>query len=529
MSTITNLLQQRFSDSADSIAIYVKRNGHYEGLRWRQVQLDVERYAARFVDLGLSAGDRVAQYAENRYEWIVADLAMHSLGIVHVPIHATLSGPQVIQQVAHSEASLLIVASDALYDQVKELPLPVGTRVLTHDASLHVERFDDATLQPISAAEAAQYRSRVSPTSLATILYTSGTTGEPKGVMLNQRNLVTNARGTHQTIQQTRDDLTLAFLPLSHVFARTCDLYVWIVSGGKLALAESRDTIVSDAQAIRPTIITGVPYFFSSLQRILEVQGRADRPNQVNELLGGNMRFANSGGAALPADLYDFFAKQGTPIYQGYGLTESSPVISASGVTIDRRGAVGKPIPGVEVKIADDGEVLTRGDHVMQGYWNNQAATAEIIRDGWLHTGDLGRLDEDGFLYITGRKRDLIVTATGMNISPGYLEALLVAEPTIAQAMILGDNRRFLAALIVPDHEYVNQHEDVHSEEQLYQLIEQRIYERLATRAKYEQVVKFRLLDHPFSMERGEVTAKRSLRRDVIEDHYADEIAELYQ
>jgi len=529
MDTLPRLILRRFSESANLPALHAKTAGEYQARTWLEVSQDVRRFAAKLLTYGLQPGDRVAQFSENRYEWILTDLAMQLLGLVHVPIHSTLAGRQVVDQVTHSGSTVLLVSSPDLLQKIDGLNLPSEVRVAVYDAAPHVDVFDDQATEPLSNEEVQQRAHDVGVESLATVLYTSGTTGEPKGVMLNQRNLTTNAVYTNEAIGQDHSHLRLCFLPLSHIFARTCDLYTWIVGGAQLALVESRETTVADAQAIRPTVLNGVPYFFSSIKQSLEIAGVADQPNIVKNTLGGRLKYCCSGGAALPPDLFDYYREQGTPILQGYGLTESSPVISVSTPSANRRGASGKPIQGVEVSIADDGEVLTRGDHVMCGYYKNEPATREIIRDGWLHTGDWGHLDDDGFLFITGRKKELIVTATGKNISPSYVEALLVEDPTISQALVIGDDRRFLSALIVPDRTYIEKHEPtVKTDEDLQALMAARIKTRLAACAKHEQIAKFTLINRPFSIERGELTAKLSLRRDTIAQNFSKEIEAMY-
>ena len=390
MDMLPQWILNRFSSSADLPAIHVKTADGYTAKTWKQVSDDARRYAAKLLSYGLKPGDRVAQFSENRYEWILTDLALQLLGLVHVPIHSTLAGSQVVEQVTHSGSTVLLVSSDMLWQKIAGLPLPSGTHMASYEVTQQLNMFDDVSIEPLAIDETQQRARDVQAESLATILYTSGTTGEPKGVMLNQRNLTTNAVYTSHIMEQDQSDLRLCFLPLSHIFARTCDLYTWIVSGAQLALAESRESIVNDAQLLHPTVMNGVPYFFSSIKRSLEVAGVADQPDMVKQTLGGRLKYCCSGGAALPPDLFDYYQQQGTPILQGYGLTESSPVISVSSPTENRRGASGKPIEGVEVAIAEDGEVLTRGDHVMCGYYKNDAATREVIRDGWLHTGDWG-------------------------------------------------------------------------------------------------------------------------------------------
>jgi long-chain acyl-CoA synthetase len=369
--------------------------------------------------------------------------------------------------------------------------------------------------------------------SLATILYTSGTTGEPKGVVLSQANLVSNATGTAAALPQFADDTRLCFLPLSHIFARTCDLYTWIVCGGLLALAESRDTVLADCDALHPTLLNGVPYFYQRIQRYLVEQGLAGKPEHLKRLLGGRIRACCSGGAALPDYLFDFFVERGVPLLQGYGLTESSPVITVSSLEHHRRGTVGRCIPEVEVRISSDGEILTRGPHVMVGFWRNDEATREVVRDGWLHTGDLGELDSDGFLRITGRKKEIIVTAAGKNIVPAYIESLLCNDPLIDQAFVVGDDRNYLGALIVANQDQINAAVrtagvDRNRRDVKRELIGESISRQLANVSYHEQVRTFTLLPRAFSIDQGEMTPKLSLRRGVIAEHFAAEIESLY-
>ena len=340
------------------------------------------------------------------------------------------------------------------------------------------------------------------------------------------------------------DDLRLCWLPLSHIFARTCDLYTWLVHGCQLALAASREQIIAHCGMLHPTLLNGVPYFFEKVCRSLTEAkkiGPAEPggPTHLQKLLGGNMRACCSGGAALPDHVAEFFWREGMPLVQGYGLTESSPVITTCTPDRYKLGTVGPAIEGVEVKIADDGEILTRGPHVMLGYWQRPADTAEAIRDGWLHTGDLGELDSDGFLRITGRKKELIVTAGGKNIAPAFLEGLLASEPLIYQALVIGDARNYLTALIVPRSRCAASGN--------YFAANSRDLGRRGARASgsagslstthrrlsgnvsaCEQIQRFKLLPRGFTVENEEQTPTLKLRRSVIEEHFAAEIAALY-
>jgi long-chain acyl-CoA synthetase len=487
-------------------------------------------------------GDRVALVSENRWEWLVADLAIQALGAIHVPIHAGMSPQQTAWEIADCHPRVVILSTP---EQVARLAvvaekLPRETQFLCFDAcegKLAGRPIEVLSAKPMDSVQVV--RATVNPADVATIIYTSGTTGEPKGVMLTQANLASNAQGVLDAFGSKRHDHRLNVLPLSHIYARTCDWYVSIVAGTQMAIAESRDSVLSDLQLIRPNVINAVPYFYDKLRRVLEEKGLAHQSGALARLLGGGIEMCNSGGAALPDHVFDYFEQQGIKLRQGYGLTETSPVITLSTEEIYRRGSAGKVIPGVEVKIAEDDEILTRGPHVMAGYYHDPIGTAEVLQAGWLHTGDLGRLDDDGFLFITGRKKELIVTAVGKNVAPAIIEGLLSSEPLIAQAMVVGDGRNYLAALIVPNPEALRAliaadkiafctPTEALTHPTILAHYEQRIYAALAGLSSSEQVRRFVLLSRGFLPERGELTSKLSLRRDVIASHFSDEIESLY-
>ena len=549
--TLAEMFLRRVDIAPDHSAFHIKRDGAYHALTWRQVSDDVCRVAAALRQLGVCSGDRVIQVSDNRYEWIVVDLAIQLVAAVHVPVHATLSGQQIAWQIVDSEARLVVLSCDEqagkLQDHAEEfsaaLELLSFERCTATIGNATIPTIEDA-VATISPSEAKDVRDTAliegNSDALATILYTSGTTGEPKGVMLTQRNLVSNAVATCSAFQMDRTDVRLGFLPLSHVFARTCDLYTWIARGSQLALADSRESVLADCALLKPTVLNGVPYFFEKVYRWLTEDDVAVDDGILRSALGGNIRLCASGGAALPDHVCQFFHDNGVPLLQGYGLTESSPVITLSTLSAWRPGTVGRTLPGVEVSIAEDGEILTRGPHVMAGYWKNPAATAEVIRDGWLHTGDIGALDADDFLQITGRKKELIVTSGGKNIAPTYLESRLTEDALILQALVVGDGRKFLTALIVPDPDRLKAeiasrsiavysaaaalgHPDVQS------LYADRIRERLADLSHFEQIGRFTLMDRGFTIESGEMTPKLSLRRKVIEANCAELIEGMYE
>jgi long-chain acyl-CoA synthetase len=548
--TIPRLFLDQLTHRADRVTLHVHRQGEWHALSWQQIADDVFRLAAVLREAGVGRGDRVVQFSENRLEWILADLAIHLLGAIHVPIHSSLTGAQAALQVKHSGAAIVLVSNPELTAKLAEVAkdLPAALQLFSYEAvdrevsfSLddlwsRVQNVDSQAHREAIIAAAEQ----VTSDEPATILYTSGTTGQPKGVVLSQGNLSSNALATRLAINVDEDDLALNFLPLSHVFARTCDLYVWLCSRSQLALARSRETVIPDCAALRPTVLCGVPYFYDKVRRYLTDSEQTDKPDGLRQLLGGRIRFCCSGGAALPDHVFDFFAARDVPLLQGYGLSETSPVISASTEQQVRRGASGCAVDGVTVRIADDGEILTKGPHVMLGYYKDPEETSRVVRDGWLHTGDLGRVDEDGFVYITGRKKEILVTSGGKNILPVQLETLLTEDPLILQAVVIGDGRDYLTALIVPDWEvlsgeiarlgiHVDPPEQTRVHPEVVELVGQRIRQRLSIVSHYEQVQRFTLLPRAFSIESGELTPKLSLRRKVIEASYAHQIEQMYR
>ena len=517
---------------------------------WGELDELVHRWTAALHDLGVRRDDRVVLWSENRVEWIVCDLAIQNLLALHVPLHNTLSGRQAIDQIRHCGATFVLLAG---CDQLKKLKscrmeLPRDTTWLSFDAVRSRQIVDVRHISALAAAsdpevgrqladESTYLRDEDAPT---TILYSSGTTGKPKGVVLSQRNLVSNALDVVEAFGEQPIDTRLCFLPLSHVFSRTCDLYTWLARGSHLALARSHHTIIDDCKRFAPTLINGVPYFFERVRQKLIEAGVADEPDKLREVLGGKIRGCCSGGAALPIETFDFFESRGVPLLQGYGLTESSPVISLSTLDIRKRGTAGRPLNSVEVSITDDGEILTRGPHVMLGYWQDDAATHEVIRDGWLHTGDLGAIDDEGYLCITGRKKEIIVTRTGKNIFPTHIESLLCRDPFILQALVIGNNRKYLTALIVPDPDvlkaeiksrrlFVFRRKTAVSHPKILALYRQRIDRQLADQSRHEQICRFRVLDHGFTPNNGYLTPKLSLRRELILRDFADEIESLYE
>jgi long-chain acyl-CoA synthetase len=527
----------------------------FHSLTWNELAHEVRRLAAGLRRAGVKPGDRVAQVSENRYEWILVDLAVHLARGVHVAVHASLSGPQIAWQIADSGACLVLLSTS---EQAQKLAadgvsLPHGLQFFSYESvEAEIARQHVLPLTELFAAigkhgadpivrEALE---QTKPADMATILYTSGTTGEAKGVMLSHANLTSNAAGCCAAFETTVEDIRLSWLPFSHIFARTCDLYTWLMRGSQLAVVEDREKIIAGCGLIKPTLLNGVPYFFERVYRHLTQAGKLGPiapggQTHLQQLLGGKIRACCSGGAALADHVAECFWQQAVPLVQGYGLTESSPVITTAAPDNNKIGTVGRAIEGVEVKIADDGEILTRGPHVMLGYWQQPEETAQAIRDGWLYTGDLGQLDADGYLRITGRKKELIVTAGGKNIAPVFLEGLLTQEPLILQAMVLGEGRKYLTALIVPNPdtlraEIIARQIPVRSAAEalahpaVLDLYRQRINACLAGVSTCEQIQRFALLPRGFTIEQEELTPTLKVRRSIVQQHFAHEIEALY-
>ncbi|MCE9607961.1 MAG: AMP-dependent synthetase/ligase [Planctomycetia bacterium] len=525
--------------------IWFRRDGEVVELAWQDVGWDAARFAAALRKLGVVRGNTVALASPNRYEWIVCDLAILSIGAIHVPIHASLSGPQMRFQIEDCRAKVVVVAGDEQASKLAGVGAISDVCYAAFDPT--TVRVNDAPIpRLVEIAEGCDDESTfvsVAATEPATILYTSGTTGEPKGVVLSHGNLTTNAEAMVRGFQRDEVDRRMNLLPLSHVFARTCDVYTWIVGGSELALADTPQTALADCATFRPTLLNGVPYFYERVMRRLIESGKSEVPGALKQLFGGRMRHCCSGSAPLPEHVASFYAEHGVLLTQGYGLTESSPVITMSTPTIHRVGTVGQAIERAEVRIADDGEILTRGPHVMLGYWNRPKETAAALKNGWLHTGDLGMLDADGFLRITGRKKELIVTSGGKKIVPSMVEAAVTADPLFRQAVVVGDGRNYLTALLVPCRATLAsalataagesadgnvERPDLLQRAEVRALVEDRLRACLAHLSPYEQVRRFVLLEQEFSVERGELTLTLKLRRAQIAANYATQIERLY-
>jgi long-chain acyl-CoA synthetase len=532
-ATIIAALRQRVTEDAECPALLVDRGSGYEWLTWWQIASDVDTAAAALRHLGIATSEHVALLGGNQYEWLISDLALQLLGAVSVPFHASLTPAQIASQLVHGDVHWALVADETQLARLSASEASLQAAIAWQPVSPQARtalQFPVSDWRELIAAQAAPEvlsvaDATVEPDALATIIYTSGTTGDPKGVMLSHGNLAFNAWATWTSFDNPRSERRFGLLPWSHAFARTCDLYAWIVSGTQLIVGRSRETAIADIQATQPTYMNGVPYFFQKVQRGLEAAGAGDQSGAARKFLGGQLRACCSGGAPLPTSTFDFYQRQGLPVLEGYGMTEASPVIATCTERDFRPGSVGRPLRDVEVRIAGDGEVLTRGRHVMLGYYKDPAATSETLHEGWLHTGDLGRLDADGFLYLTGRKKELLALSTGRKVSPALLEALLTQDPLIEQAVVVGEGEKELGALVVVNRSLAETDDAAALRERL-----QTIFARLLSeRPPHEQIRRFAILPQPLTQETGELSAKQSLCRTVIATRHAERIAALFR
>ncbi|HWP82229.1 MAG TPA: long-chain fatty acid--CoA ligase [Bacteroidota bacterium] len=571
-----------------------KVQGKYEGISFQHYRRNVELFTLGLASLGISKGDRVAIIAENRPEWVVADMAIVTLGAVNVPIYPTLTPKQIEFIFNDAGVKLAIVSNMFQLNKVQKIKGDVKT---LERAVIMNEKVDGAESYVLGFTKVyklgeefeknhgtffADRLAEPKPSDLLTIIYTSGTTGNPKGVMLTHNNLVSNIKAAAAVIPFGPDDVLLSFLPLCHSFERMAGYYTAMACGATVAYAESVETVRDNLLEVRPTIVTTVPRLFERIHGRIMKQlesappirqkifhwavevgkeyARAKRSGSIpaglkvkhalaaklvysklKERTGGRIRFFVSGGAALPKQLGEFFEAVGITIIEGYGLTETSPVLTVNRLDDYKFGTVGKPIPGVEIKIAEDGEILAKGPNIMVGYYNNRAATDEVIdKDGWFHTGDVGMFDPEGHLMITDRKKHLFVSSGGKNIAPQPIENLFLESKYIDQFVLIGDGRMYLTALIVPEFdllkEYARSNEILFRDEsdlvvkpeirELYQKEVDRIQKDLP---HFERVRRFELLPATLTIENGEMTPTMKIKRKVVEQKFQAMIEKMYE
>jgi long-chain acyl-CoA synthetase len=566
-----------------------RRDGRWDAISSQEFLRRVAGLSTAFVELGVKPGDRVGLFSANRPEWHTADFAITGAGGVTVPVYFHESPERMTYILKHCGAKAVFVAGPAqlrkLLNVRKELPGLEQIVVADVEPDVPAECLRYETLiAGASATDVSSYRLRVSrvlTSQLASIIYTSGTTGEPKGVMLTHSNFCSNVTDLGDDFRlDPASDVALSFLPLAHVYGRTLD-YIYIFQGATLAYVESVDAVAQALLEIRPTVTAAVPRFFEKIYvRIMEqgskntglkktifnwamdvvrratpwraCSGPASLALKLEWKLadilvykkirlgtGGRLRIISSGGAPLSKDLAEFFWTVGIPIYQGYGLTETSPIVS-SNYPQNRVGSSGKPIANVQVRIADDGEILVNGPCVMQGYYKNPGATREVLsEDGWFSTGDIGYVDKDNYLFITDRKKDLIKTAAGKFVAPQPIENALKTSPYILNAMVVGDKRKFIVALIVPNPATVSaklaeqgirfsSNDEMVAHPAVHLLIDAEVKRLTVHLAQYETIKRFALLPEDFTFDNGSLTFTLKLKRRVVEQQYRDVIESLY-
>jgi long-chain acyl-CoA synthetase len=616
--TILESLRSRIASHPHAPALMRKYQGSWESLSWAEYGSAAQEIARGLAALGIQPGDRVGLLSATRIEWTIADVGILATGAICVPVYPSSTADDTVYILGHSGVKLVIVENQALYDKFgKERGgrLPAGLPVVFIDAAGKPgPAAPKAPGSPGPAPEApaspsgspghaadglmtladlkalgrsstedmiGRACSRVSPEDVATIVYTSGTTGMPKGAVLTHGNLVAECQGLGPSMRLSPADITLAFLPLAHIFARMLH-FAGIHLGYTTAYAESMERVIDNLAEIRPTFVAAVPRLFekiygrvmsqidsaSGMRRKLALwavsvgekvsaarrkarrigptlslqHGVADKLvlSKIRARFGGRLDFFVSGGAPLSTDIARFFDALGIEILEGYGLTETTAATHINAYGESRLGKVGRPIPGVETRIADDGEVCLRGPVVMKGYFRDDVATAAAFQDGWFLTGDIGTIDEDGYLAITDRKKDLLITAAGKNIAPQKIENLLKTIPFLSQAMVYGDRKHYLVALLTlnPQEVQARLARDGHTvapgqslagDARVRAMVQQAVNEKNRDLASYETIKDFVLLDRDLTMESAELTPTLKLRRREVVRRYGAELDALYE
>ena len=590
--TVGRVFQNRVERQGSRVALRVKRDGSWRDITWEQWGRNVKTFGMGLLALGLKEREVVALLSENRPEWTYVDLAALSVNAVDAPIYATNIPEQVEHIVKDSGARFIVVSTEEQLAKVKEIKEAVPgleKAILMDPAEAHPEdwilTFEEVQKLGEEQGSPELFEERLGntkPADLATLIYTSGTTGAPKGVMLTHDNFISNIRGVLEAVSMHDTDVALSFLPLSHSFERLAGYYTMMSTGGTIVYAESIDKVPDNIQEIRPTVMCSVPRLYEKMHtRVLTtvedgpplkrkifhwglgvgsevsklISARKEIPaglklkygladklvfGKLRERMGGRLRFFISGGAPLAREIAEFFHAAGLLILEGYGLTETTPVITCNRPDSFKLGSVGQPLSNLQVKIATDGEILVKGPSIMAGYYNRPEDTKEVLsEDGWFCTGDIGYLDQDNFLYITDRKKDIIVTAGGKNIAPQNIENLLKLNRFIEQVCVIGDKRKYLSALIIPsfpeldafaqekgvptaDRAQLVQHPEVQK------LYEEAVKHANAQLARYETLKRFIVLPVEFTQASGELTPTLKVKRKIVNQKYKDQIDGMY-
>ncbi|MFA6356849.1 MAG: long-chain fatty acid--CoA ligase [Candidatus Omnitrophota bacterium] len=575
-------------------ALKYKYEGKYRCVSWLEFEGKVKDLAFGLVSLGLKPGEKVGLLSENRPEWAYSDLAVLSLACADVPLYPTDVPRQMEYILKDSESVMVIVSTAEQLDKILSVSgrLPALRKIIVMDPDGRGKRPEVISFADVLAAGSAgaanfrmEFESRLQSAKtgdLASIIYTSGTTGQAKGVCLTHDNFLSNCRSSVDVLPFDENDTCLSFLPLSHVFERMASYYFTLLIGGTIAYAENMESVSKNLKEVRPTYVCAVPRFYEkiyagmmerisqlppskrkAIERALEAAKEYANAKlnkleigpalwlrynlakmfifrRINSAVGGRIKFFISGGAPLAKELAEFFFSLGIYIFEGYGLTETSPVATVNTFNAVKFGSVGRPIKDVEIRTAQDGEIFIKGPSVMKGYHRNEKATSEAIdADGWLHTGDIGYFDAEGFLYITDRKKDVIITAGGKNIAPQNVENLIKGDSYIQEVVVHGDRRPYLTAIIVPDFNamkglalrlgipYTVPGELV-DHPRVQEFLSKRIEEKQKDLAGYEKIKKFKLLDRSLKIEEDEITPTYKVKRRVVAEKYKEVFDKMY-
>lgn len=587
---LENILRS-FQDTAerrgDEACLRFKKNGMWQNLSWLETLSRIQEFSEALKKLAIGSGDRVALLASTRYEWTLLDMAILSVGGVTVPVYHSTTADDVLHILNDSQAKLIFVEDSTQLEKILKIRgrLPhlkqivvIAGKVLG-EGILTLREFR-ALGQGFPSDFGTRIRN-IQLKDLATLVYTSGTTGPPKGVMLSHRNIAHEVQAVRESFALDPNEVGLLFLPLAHILARVIQFFQ-LATGFTHAYAESIDKLIDDIQDVRPQFMVSVPRIFEKIYT--KVQGDVDSAgglkksifewarttglensrfrlegkeqplalklryalahqlvfSKLHKRLGGRIRFFVSGGAPLAKEIAEFFHAAGLMILEGYGLTETTAAVNLNVPGHMAFGSVGRVLPGIEEKIAPDGEILVRGPVVTQGYWNNPKATSEVIdKDGWFHTGDIGVVSEDGLLRITDRKKDIIVTAGGKNIAPQNIENLLKTDPLFSQIVVHGDRRKYLTALVTLNPDELKSRAvgagieparfaELVKHPKVHEMVKKAIEDKNHELPKYESIKRFAVLDKDFSIETGELTPTLKVKRKVINERYRHIFDALY-
>ena len=554
--------------------LWAKKNKDWTFLSWNETSLKVREFAGGLRSFGIKPGDKVVIVSENRPEWIIADLAINLIGAITVPAYTTNTEDDHHYILEHSDAKAVIASNNILANRVAlattrtklcKILITLDNYSGFEPDNLKVINFNEVSNFGKNNIETAlNYLNQIQPDDVSCIIYTSGTGGRPKGVMLTHRNIFSNLQGAEDLLEVIgkKDNKYLSLIPLSHSYEHTAGLYLQIDLGSQIYFCEGPEKFSQNLLEVSPTLTTAVPRIFEVIHDRIKIQMKNQNPvikfifdravkvgikrhhhalnllenieyktytslirKKINKQLGGSLRAFVSGGAALNPEIGDFFIGLGVKILQGYGQTEASPLISANRPENIKIETVGPAVKGVEAKLSKEGELIVKGDCIMKGYWKDEKATNEAIIDGWLHTGDIAKISEDGYITITGRKKELIVNSGGDNIAPARPEASLTFQETIFQSMVIGDRRPYLVAVIVPEVEKTKNLTD----EEINEIISSEVKKANEGLSSIEKVRKFIIAKEPFSTDNGLLTPTMKVKRHKVIEIYGETLDDLYR